>query len=60
MGAAAVAAVEDSAADVDLGFAVELDEDWVAVQGEDLAVEQGADSAAVEAVGVAVAAAGVD
>ena len=54
----AAAAVGDSAADVDLGFAAELDEDWAAVQGEDLAVGQDADSAAVEAVGVA--AAGVD
>jgi len=32
------AAVGDFAADVDLGFAAELDEDWAAVQGEDLAV----------------------
>ena len=58
VGVAAAAAVGDSAADVDLGFAAELDEDWAAVQGEDLAVGQDADSAAVEAVGVA--AAGVD
>ena len=55
MGVAA-AAVGDSAADVDLGFAAELDEDWAAVQGEDFAVGQDADAAAVEAdVGVATA-----
>ena len=53
-----VAAEEDSAVDVDLGFAAELDEDWVAVQGVGLVVGQDADSAAGKAV--EVAAAGVD
>ena len=60
-GVAAAAAVGDSVADVDLGFAAELDGDLAAGQDEGSAVGLDADSAAVKVVGeVAAAAAGVD
>ena len=59
-GVAAAAAVGDSVADVDLGFAAELDGDLAVAQHGGLAVGLGADFAAVEAVGVLAAAADVD